>query len=113
MQTADTSKQAPFISTEGRVQSYENGTFACRWWDSVLYNLSLDHLRKGTINKHLDSATHKNKEIKHLVQAKQLPNKPVTITGLFKKSTESGDTRNVNTFELVEALVQRTYRYNG
>ncbi|MGH0143941.1 UNVERIFIED_CONTAM: hypothetical protein FKN15_011942 [Acipenser sinensis] len=30
--------------------------------------------------------------------------------GLFKKRTESGKTRNVNKFELVEAFVQRTYR---
>ncbi|MGH0148437.1 UNVERIFIED_CONTAM: hypothetical protein FKN15_012815 [Acipenser sinensis] len=58
--------------------------------------------RKGTIDKHLDSAVHKNKKIKLEVQARQLRNKQVTITGLFKKSTERGETRYVNTFELVE-----------
>ncbi|MGH0123714.1 UNVERIFIED_CONTAM: hypothetical protein FKN15_019417, partial [Acipenser sinensis] len=81
-----------------RVQSYEKGTLHAD--GGILFcstcNVSLDHLRNGTIDKHLDSAVHKNKNIKLEVQAKQLPNKQVTITGLFKKSTESGETRNVN-----------------
>ncbi|MGH0158068.1 UNVERIFIED_CONTAM: hypothetical protein FKN15_073951 [Acipenser sinensis] len=89
-----------------RVQSYEEGTFHAD--GGILFcstcNVSLDHLRKGTIDKHLDSAVHKNKKNKLAVQAKQLSSKQVTITRLFKKSTESGATRNVNTFELVEAF---------
>ncbi|MGH0130516.1 UNVERIFIED_CONTAM: hypothetical protein FKN15_047230 [Acipenser sinensis] len=114
MQAADKSKKAKLISTD-RVQSYkkgmlhtDGGILFCSTW-----NVSLDHLRKGTIGKHLDSTVHKNKKIKLEVQAKQLLNKPVTSTGLFKKSTESGETQNINMFELVEAFVQRTYRYSG
>ncbi|MGH0161257.1 UNVERIFIED_CONTAM: hypothetical protein FKN15_055736, partial [Acipenser sinensis] len=97
-------KKPQLISTEDRVQTYEKGTLHAdgRILFCSICNVSLDHLRKGTIDKHLDSAMHKNKKMKLEVQARQLRNKQVTITGLFKKSTERGETRYVNTFELVE-----------
>ncbi|MGH0170990.1 UNVERIFIED_CONTAM: hypothetical protein FKN15_060039, partial [Acipenser sinensis] len=79
MQTADKSKKAKFISTEDRIQSYEKGMLHAD--GGILFcstcNVSLDHLRKGTTDKQLDSAVHKNKKTKLEVQAKQLPNKQV------------------------------------
>lgn len=66
-------------------------------------NTTLDHSRKGTIDKHLQSKSHLAKAQKQ-ADSEQSSKKQTTVAGVFQKATSSRDAKNVAQFELVEAF---------
>lgn len=68
-------------------------------------NVSLDHSRRATIQRHLESETHLNK--KRAIEKEPQDGtikKQKTISSMFKKTTESTESRHLATMELVEAF---------
>jgi hypothetical protein len=100
-------KKAVNVSCSDRVKQYPKGVLhadAGQLFCSSC-NITLDHCRKGSIDKHLLTQFHvtKRKQLDELedVRAKQ----QATIVGSFQRITESRDSRNLAHFELVEAFV--------
>lgn len=99
-------KKAENVSCEERARQYPKGTLHAD--SGKLFcsccNITLDHTRKGTIDRHLESLVHVSKR----KASEELQNKKVkkqaTVAGMFSRHTEARDARNVAVFELVEAF---------
>ena len=99
-------KNAVNVSCVDRAKQYPPGTLhvdgdklfctAC--------NVTLDHSRKGTIDRHLETPSHSNKRKAAEKVGESATKRQCTIIGAFKRQTESRDSRNAAVFELVEAF---------
>uniref|UniRef100_H3B305 HAT C-terminal dimerisation domain-containing protein n=1 Tax=Latimeria chalumnae TaxID=7897 RepID=H3B305_LATCH len=95
------SKKAKNVSASDHVKQYplgvlhsDGGKFFCTYC-----NVTVDHYRKSSVDRHLDSNTHrKRKQMIHLQRNKK-------VTSLFQKSTKNREARNYLNFELTEAFV--------
>ena len=99
-------KKAVNVSCSDRVKQYPKGVLhadAGQLFCSSC-NITLDHCRKGSIDKHLLTQLHvtKRKQLDDLEDIRV--KKQVTIVGSFQRITESRDARNMSHFELVEAF---------
>jgi hypothetical protein len=99
-------KKAVNVSCTDRAKQYPKGTLhadgGCLFCTSC--NITLDHTRKGTIDRHLLTPLHtqKRKSVDETNEART--KKQATITGAFKTASEARDARNLAQFELVEAF---------
>lgn len=94
---------AKHISCADRVQQYPKGalhTDGGKLFCSAC-NTTLDHTRKGTIEKHMQSKSHRKKVV---ADDERSSKKQTTVAGVFKKATDSRDAKNEAQFELVEAF---------
>ena len=99
-------KNAVNVSCAERAKQYPKGTLHAD--DGRLFctscNVTLDHTRKGTIDRHLLTPMHTQKR-KSLNETNDTrAKKQTTITGAFKAVSESRNARNHAQFELVEAF---------
>lgn len=99
-------KKSINISCSERAKQYPKGTLHAD--DGRLFcttcNITLDHTRKGTIDRHLETPSHVNKRKRFDEEAETAKKRQATISGAFKRATEARDSRNVAHFELVEAF---------
>uniref|UniRef100_H3AX10 DUF659 domain-containing protein n=1 Tax=Latimeria chalumnae TaxID=7897 RepID=H3AX10_LATCH len=91
----DASKKAKNVSAADRAKQYppgvlhsDRGKLFC-----TSCNITVDHYRKSSVDRHLDSSIH------------SLSKKQTTVTSLFQKSTENREARNSLNFDLTEAFV--------
>ena len=99
-------KKATNVSCFDRAKQYAKGTLHAD--DGRLFctscNVTLDHTRKGTIDRHLQTPFHIEKRKRLDEESEVRAKKQATITGSFQKVTDSRDARNIAHFELVEAF---------
>lgn len=100
------SKNSSHISCEDRVKQYEKGTLHCDNGKlfSTSCNVTLDHSRKGSIDRHLQTPSHNLKRKSAAMSSETVAKRQCTILGAFKRQTESRDARNLSHFQLVEAF---------
>ena len=95
-------KKSINISCSERAKQYPKGTLHAD--DGRLFcttcNITLDHTRKGTIDRHLETPSHVNKRKRFDEEAETAKKRQATISGAFKRATEARDSRNVAHFEL-------------
>lgn len=99
-------KTAVNISCNERAAQYPKGTLHAdggKLFCSTC-NVTLDHTRKGTIDRHLDIPSHVAKRKLIEEAAERVSKKQATISGVFRRMTDARDSRNVVHFELVEAF---------
>uniref|UniRef100_H2ZZB7 U1-type domain-containing protein n=1 Tax=Latimeria chalumnae TaxID=7897 RepID=H2ZZB7_LATCH len=105
----DISKKAKNVSASDRVKQYplgvlhsDGGKLFCTYC-----NVTVDHYRKSSVDRHLDSSTHQKRkvEIQSTTANDSLVKKQKTVTSLFQKSTENCEVRNYLNFELTEEFV--------
>lgn len=99
-------KKAVNLSCADRVKQYPKGSLHAD--DGQLFctscNVTLDHTRKGSIDRHFQTPGHAEKRRLQDESEQRSVKKQATISGSFKRVTEARDARNVAHFELVEAL---------
>lgn len=99
-------KAAVNISCADRVKQYPKGTLHAD--GGLLFcsscNVTLDHTRKGTIDKHLGSKTHVAIIGRRKEEPEKVTQKQISVATAFQKGTAARDARNVAQFELVEAF---------
>ncbi|XP_052562030.1 uncharacterized protein LOC120427632 isoform X1 [Culex pipiens pallens] len=99
-------KTAVKITCVERAKQYPKGTLHAD--EGQLFctscNVTLDHTRKATIDKHLKSQIHIGKVQKQPKDVTHSVQKQTTVVSAFHKATASRDARNVSQFELVEAF---------
>uniref|UniRef100_H2ZXY2 HAT C-terminal dimerisation domain-containing protein n=1 Tax=Latimeria chalumnae TaxID=7897 RepID=H2ZXY2_LATCH len=92
------SKKAKSVSAADRVKQYppgvlhsDGGKLFCTYC-----NVTVDHYRKSSVNRHLDSSTHQKRkvEIQSTTANDSLAKKQKTVTSLFQKSTENREAQN-------------------
>uniref|UniRef100_H2ZUK1 U1-type domain-containing protein n=1 Tax=Latimeria chalumnae TaxID=7897 RepID=H2ZUK1_LATCH len=105
----DVSKKAKNVSASDRVKQYslgvlhsDGGKLFC-----IYCNVTVDHYRKSSVDRHLDSSTHRKRkvEIQSTTANDSLAKKQKMVTSLFQKSTENREAQNYLNFELTEAFV--------
>ncbi|XP_067890507.1 CGG triplet repeat-binding protein 1-like [Heterodontus francisci] len=67
-------------------------------------NVSLDHTRRSTVQRHLESKSHRSREYPTPHCWKMNTQKKIIISPLFEKSTESSENRQLVTMELVDTF---------
>jgi hypothetical protein len=91
-------KKSVNISCSERAKQYPKGTVHAD--DGRLFcsscNVVLDHTRKGTIDRHLETAAHISKRQRFDEEAETARKRQATISGAFKRVTEARDARNVS-----------------
>ena len=99
-------KKAVNIGCADRVKQYPKGTLHADGGElfCTCCNVTLDHTRKGSIDKHFKTSLHAEKRRLQDESEQGAVKKQATITGSFKRVTEARDARNIATFELVEAF---------
>uniref|UniRef100_H3AIL8 DUF659 domain-containing protein n=1 Tax=Latimeria chalumnae TaxID=7897 RepID=H3AIL8_LATCH len=102
------SKKAKNVSASDRVKQYPLGVLSDGGKLFCTYcNVTVDHYRKSSVDRHLDSSTHRKRkvEIQTTTANDSLAKKQKTVTSLFQKSTENREAQNYLNFELTEAFV--------
>jgi hypothetical protein len=100
------SKKAVNISCIDRAKQYPPGTLHADG-DKLFCtacNVTLDHTRKGTIDRHLETPLHSKKRMAAEKLQDSTLKRQCTIVSAFNRQTEARDSRNVGLFELVEAF---------
>ena len=86
-------KKATNVSCFDRAKQYAKGTLYAD--DGRLFctscNVTLDHTRKGTIDRHLQTPFHIEKRKRLDEESEVRAKKQATITGSFQKVTDSRD----------------------
>jgi len=99
-------KRAEYVSCEERARQYPKGIFHAD--SGKLFcsccNTALDHTRKGTIDRHLESLLHVTKKKASEEAQDKNAKKQATVAGMFSRHTEARDARNIAVFDLAEAF---------
>uniref|UniRef100_H3AEY0 DUF659 domain-containing protein n=1 Tax=Latimeria chalumnae TaxID=7897 RepID=H3AEY0_LATCH len=95
----DVSKKAKNVSASDHVKQYplgvlhsDGGKLFCTYC-----NVTVDHDQKLSVDRHLDSSTHRKND--------SLMKKQKMVTSLFQKSTKNREAQNYLNFELTEACI--------
>uniref|UniRef100_H3A1D3 U1-type domain-containing protein n=1 Tax=Latimeria chalumnae TaxID=7897 RepID=H3A1D3_LATCH len=103
------SKKAKNVSASDCVKQYplgvlrsDGGKLFCTYC-----NVTVDHYRKSSVDRHLDSSTHRKRkvEIQSTTANDSLVKKQKSVTSLLQKFTENHETQNYLNFELTEVFV--------
>jgi len=93
-------KKAENVSCEERARQYPKGTLHAD--SGKLFcsccNITLDHTRKGAIDRHLESLVHVSKRKASEELQNKKAKKQATVAGMFSRHTEARDARNVAVF---------------
>uniref|UniRef100_H3AKQ0 Uncharacterized protein n=1 Tax=Latimeria chalumnae TaxID=7897 RepID=H3AKQ0_LATCH len=105
-QKMDASKKAKNVSAADRAKQSppgvlhsDGGKLFC-----TSYNITVDHYRKLSVDRHLDSSIHRKRKVEVQSNA-ALSKKQTIVTSLFQKCTENREARNSLNFDLTEACV--------
>ena len=100
-----TSKKSVNISCIDRAKQYPRGTLHADGGKlfCTSCNVTIDHTRKGTIDRHLETPSHCAKRRATDFACESASKKQCTIIGSFSRQTDAQDARNVAYYELVEA----------
>lgn len=101
-----TMKKAKHVSCADRARQYPKGTLHAD--SGKLFcsycNVTLDHTRKGSIDRHLESSVHICKRKASGDLQEKNTKRQATVAGMFSRHTLARDERNVSVYELVEAF---------
>uniref|UniRef100_H3B044 HAT C-terminal dimerisation domain-containing protein n=1 Tax=Latimeria chalumnae TaxID=7897 RepID=H3B044_LATCH len=97
------SKKAKNVSASERIKQYPLGVLHSDGGKlfSAYCNVAVDHYRKSSVDRHLDSSTQRERK----VEIQSITEETKTVTSLFQKSTENREAQNYLNFELTEAFL--------
>ena len=101
-------KKAEKVSCLDRAKQYGKGVLHAS--GNKLFcstcNITLDHMRKGTIDRHLESSVHVTKRMKLEEIEQNKLKKQETISKLFTQQTKAKSARQIEIFEIVQAFTE-------
>ena len=108
MSNSAKTKIAQNVSCEERARQFPKGTLHAdggKLFCSIC-NITVDHTRKSTIDRHLKSEQHSSKRKLNEEKEDNKVKRQMTVTSLFDRHTAARDARNVAVFDLVEVWTE-------